>query len=37
VRWHLRTALTRTGAKTQAELARMAVRMLRDLTIVGGQ
>jgi len=33
VRSHLRTALTRTGAKTQAELVRMAVRMLRDLAI----
>jgi DNA-binding CsgD family transcriptional regulator len=30
-RFHLRTALTRTGARTQAELVRLAVRLLRDL------
>lgn len=36
-RWHLRTALTRTGAKTQAELVRKAVRMLRDLAIAERQ
>jgi hypothetical protein len=35
VRWHLRTALTRTGARTQAELVRLAVRLLRDLAIAG--
>ena len=30
-RFHLRTALARTGARTQAELVRMAVRLLKDL------
>jgi DNA-binding CsgD family transcriptional regulator len=30
-RFHLRTALARTGARTQAELVRLAVRLLRDL------
>lgn len=35
VRWHLRTALTRTDARTQAELVRLAVRLLRDLAIAG--
>lgn len=35
VRWHLRTALTRTGARSQAELVRLAVRLLRDLAIAG--
>ena len=30
-RFHLRTALNRTGARTQAELVRVAVRLLRDL------
>jgi hypothetical protein len=33
VRWHLRTALTRTGVRTQAELVRLAVRLLRDIAI----
>ena len=33
VRYHLRTALMRTGTKTQAELVRVAVRLLRDLAI----
>jgi hypothetical protein len=31
VRFHLRTAFARTGARTQAELVRLAVRLLRDL------
>lgn len=31
VRFHLRTALARTGARTQAELVRIAVRVLRDV------
>jgi len=30
-RFHLRTALARTGTRTQAELVRLAVRILRDL------
>jgi DNA-binding CsgD family transcriptional regulator/PAS domain-containing protein len=30
-RFHLRTALARTGARSQAELVRLAVRLLRDL------
>jgi len=30
-RFHLRTALARSGARTQAELVRLAVRLLRDL------
>ena len=30
-RFHLRTALARTGARTQAELVRIAVRLLRDV------
>lgn len=29
-RFHLRTALARTGTKTQAELVRLAVRLMRD-------
>jgi PAS domain-containing protein len=33
VRFHLRTALARTGAKTQAELVRLAVRLIRDFTL----
>ncbi|UPJ60773.1 hypothetical protein IVB24_14735 [Bradyrhizobium sp. 192] len=32
-RFHLRTALARTGAKTQAELVRLAVRLLRDFAL----
>ena len=32
-RFHLRTALGRTGAGTQAELVRLAVRLLRDIAI----
>jgi hypothetical protein len=35
VRFHLRTALARTGARTQAELVRLAVRMLRDFGLGG--
>ena len=35
-RFHLRTALNRTGARTQAELVRLAVRLLRDLGLRGG-
>lgn len=31
VRFHLRTAFARTGARTQAELVRLAVRLLRDI------
>ena len=30
---HLRTALARTGARTQAELVRMVVRLLRDFAL----
>ena len=32
-RFHLRSALARTGAKTQAELVRIAVRLLRDFAL----
>ncbi len=32
-RFHLRTALARTGATTQAELVRIAVRLLRDVAM----
>ncbi|MEW6450712.1 MAG: hypothetical protein AB1490_08705 [Pseudomonadota bacterium] len=32
-RFHLRTALARTGAKTQVELVRLAVRLLRDFAL----
>ncbi|MGH6981310.1 MAG: helix-turn-helix transcriptional regulator [Stellaceae bacterium] len=32
-RFHLHTALTRTGARTQAELVRIAVRLLRDFAL----
>jgi DNA-binding CsgD family transcriptional regulator len=32
-RFHLRTALARTGTRTQVELVRMAVRLLRDLDL----
>lgn len=32
-RFHLRTALARTGARTQAELVRMVVRLLRDFAL----
>lgn len=32
-RFHLRTALSRTGAKTQAEVVRIAVRLLRDFAL----
>jgi DNA-binding CsgD family transcriptional regulator len=35
-RFHLRTALNRTGARTQAELVRLAVRLLRDLGLRAG-
>jgi hypothetical protein len=34
-RFHLRTALARTGAKTQAELVRLAVRLMRDFAGAG--
>jgi DNA-binding CsgD family transcriptional regulator len=34
-RFHLRTALARTGATTQAELVRIAVRLLRDIAMRG--
>jgi hypothetical protein len=34
-RFHLRTALTRTGTKTQADLVRSAVRLLRDMALRG--
>jgi DNA-binding CsgD family transcriptional regulator/PAS domain-containing protein len=34
-RFHLRTALARTGARTQAELVRIAVRLLRDVAMRG--
>lgn len=34
-RFHLRTALARTGAGTQAELVRIAVRLLRDVAMRG--
>jgi PAS domain-containing protein len=32
-RFHLRTALARTGARTQAELVRLAVRLIRDFAL----
>jgi DNA-binding CsgD family transcriptional regulator len=32
-RFHLHTALTRTGARTQTELVRLAVRLLRDVAL----
>jgi hypothetical protein len=32
-RFHLRTALQRTGARTQAELVRLAMRLLRDVAL----
>jgi DNA-binding CsgD family transcriptional regulator len=32
-RFHLRSALSRTGAKTQAEVVRIAVRLLRDFAL----
>ena len=32
-RFHLHTALTRSGARTQAELVRLAVRLLRDFAL----
>lgn len=32
-RFHLHTALTRSGARTQAELVRLAVRILRDFAL----
>jgi hypothetical protein len=31
--FHLRSALPRTGAHTQAELVRLAVRLLRDFAL----
>lgn len=31
--FHLRTALARTGTRNQAELVRLAVRVLRDIAI----
>lgn len=34
-RFHLHTALARTGARTQAELVRIAVRLLRDVALAG--
>jgi DNA-binding CsgD family transcriptional regulator len=34
-RFHLRTALTRTGTRTQADLVRSAVRLLRDMALRG--
>lgn len=34
-RFHLRTAFARTGARTQTELVRMAVRLLRDFALAG--
>jgi len=33
VRFHLRTALARTGTRSQAELVRLAVRLLRDVAL----
>lgn len=36
-RFHLRSALSRTGAKTQAEVVRIAVRLLRDFALAGPQ
>lgn len=32
-RFHLRTALARAGARTQAELVRLVVRLLRDFAL----
>ncbi|MBX9847579.1 MAG: helix-turn-helix transcriptional regulator [Xanthobacteraceae bacterium] len=32
-RFHLRTALTRTGSRTQAELVRLVVRLIRDFAL----
>jgi DNA-binding CsgD family transcriptional regulator len=32
-RFHLRTALERAGVRSQAELVRVAVRLLRDLAL----
>lgn len=34
-RFHLRTALARTGTRTQTDLVRMAVRLLRDFALGG--
>lgn len=34
-RFHLRSALVRTGTRTQADLVRVAVRLLRDLALAG--
>lgn len=34
-RFHLRSALSRTGAKTQAEVVRIAVRLIRDFALAG--
>jgi DNA-binding CsgD family transcriptional regulator len=34
-RFHLRSALSRTGARTQAEVVRIAVRLLRDFALAG--
>ena len=34
-RFHLRTALTRTGTKTQSDLVHSAVRLLRDMALRG--
>lgn len=34
-RFHLRSALSRTGTKTQAEVVRIAVRLLRDFALAG--
>ena len=37
VRFHLHNALARTGARTQAELVRIAVRLLRDFSLADFQ
>ena len=34
-RFHLRTALTRTGTKTQSDLVHSAARLLRDMALRG--
>jgi len=36
-RFHLHTALARSGARTQAELVRIAVRLLRDLALANSE
>ena len=35
-RFHLHTALARTGTRSQAELVRIAVRLLRDFALAEG-